>query len=127
MATPVSNAVGLSGDPRIDGLVQGSAWQFGAGPSVLTYSLSLNDTLTYGSFATDTRFADAVRSALAAWSNVANITFVESGSGTVFTSSTADIAFTLTGQDLEASGAAALGFFPSPEFANAALADSGYD
>src|SRR5688500_17767605 len=126
MATPVSNVVGLSGDARIDGLVQGSRWQFSGG-NVITYSLSLNDDLTYGSWSGNPQLATAVRAALAAWSQVANITFVESGSGTLFLNSTADIALTLTGDDLAQIGAVGLGIFPSPQFATAFLADTEYN
>ncbi len=52
MATPVSNSVALPAiiggdgtltDEYINGLVQGSSWQFGAGPRTLTYSFNLND------------------------------------------------------------------------------------
>jgi hypothetical protein len=32
MATPLANSVPLTGNPLIDGLVQGSSWQFGGGP-----------------------------------------------------------------------------------------------
>jgi hypothetical protein len=44
MATPVDNAVSATSNPLLEGLVQGSAWQFGS-TRVLTYSLSLNDSV----------------------------------------------------------------------------------
>jgi Ca2+-binding RTX toxin-like protein len=124
MATPVSNVIGLSGDPRIDGLAQGSRWQPSPGSNVITYSLSLNDTPN-GSWSVG--LEPGVRNALTAWSNVANITFVEQGSGTVFTTSTADIAITPTGDELQqALGAVGLGVFPSGALADAFIAASGY-
>lgn len=124
MATPVSNAVGLSGDPRIDGLIQGSRWQFSPGSNVITYSLSLNDTPgTPQSGPVGGFFGVAVSQALAAWSNVANIQFVQRGSGTVFTQSTADIAFTLTGDEI---GTPALAISPSPAYADAFFAGTAY-
>src|SRR6188474_2335534 len=99
MATPLANSVPLTGNPLIDGLVQGSSWQFGGGPHVLTYSFSNNDTPNGGpwTFGLSTAFTQALRE----WANVANITFVEQGSGGVFTQSTADIAAALTGTELE--------------------------
>ena len=44
MATPTSNTVGLTGNSLINGLLQGSSWQFSGGSHVLTYSFSLNDS-----------------------------------------------------------------------------------
>jgi hypothetical protein len=41
MAIPQGDVVALTGDARIDGLVQGSAWELGA-DRVLTYSLDQN-------------------------------------------------------------------------------------
>jgi hypothetical protein len=64
-----------------------------------------------------------VRQALSAWSNVANITFVEQGSGTLFTQSTADIAFTPIGDEL---GVSAISRFPSPAFADDFLKGTDY-
>jgi len=128
MATPTDNAVALSGNPWIDGLVQGSKWSFAPGSNVITYSFSLNDTVAsdgvtpVGGYWLD-EMRIAFQDAFTLWSNVANVRFVESGSGGVFASSTADIAITPTGNEL---GAAAVGFFPSPSFANSALASSGY-
>jgi hypothetical protein len=37
----------------VDGLVQGSAWQFGSGQRNVTYSLSLNDNPNGGSWTTE--------------------------------------------------------------------------
>ena len=91
MATPVSNSVplltgsnnnnGTLTDEFISGLAQGSSWVGGT----LTYSFSINDT--EGNQPPWTAaYISALRLALTAWSNVANINFVESGSGTVFMS-----------------------------------------
>ena len=127
MATPVSNSIALTGNPFVDGLVQGSSWQFGGGPHTLTYSLSLNDTPVGGNWTQRSDMAVAVIQAAAAWSNVANISFVQSGSGGVFTASTADIAVGLTGDDLtNAFGAIGLGLFPDHGFAADFAAGVGY-
>lgn len=77
MATPVDNVVPLTGDPLIDGLTWGSAWQFDGGSHVLTYSLSLNDNPNGGAWTT--AMSDAVRRALGEWSNVARIPSAERG------------------------------------------------
>jgi len=63
MATPLANSVPLTGNPLIDGLVQGSSWQFGGGPHVLTYSFSNNDTPNGGpwTFGLSTAFTQALR------------------------------------------------------------------
>jgi len=119
MATPLDNLVPLTGNSLIDGLTWGSAWQFEDASHVLTYSLSLNDNPNGGAW--NQTQADAVRRALAAWSSVANITFVETGSGTVYLDSPADLAFILTGNELHMQGLAALGIPPSPSFADAML------
>jgi hypothetical protein len=89
MATPTSNWIGLTGNPLIDGLTQGSAWTF-SGPPVLTYSLNIN-------FAVDAagnvvgpgpggnwtpQLSNALVQALTTWSNVANISFQHIQSGT---------------------------------------------
>ncbi|MBK7016909.1 MAG: M10 family metallopeptidase C-terminal domain-containing protein [Sulfuritalea sp.] len=125
MTAAADNVVPLTGNPLIDGLTWGAAWQFGGGAQVLTYSLSLNDNPNGGAW--NTTMSNAVWAALAAWSNVANISFVESGSGTVYTQSTADLAFILTGNELqtEMPGAVGVGLPPSPSLANAWLAAGG--
>src|SRR6266850_2999252 len=114
MATPSDNTVPLTGDPLKDGLLQGSSWQFGGGSHVLTYSLSLNDSSNGGPWTA--ALTAAIQSALAAWSNVADLTFVEAGSGKPFFRSTADLAITLTGNDLGNAfpGLLGLGLSPSP-------------
>lgn len=125
MVTATDNAVPLTGNPLIDGLTWGAAWQFGAAPHVLTYSLSLNDNPNGGAWST--AMSSAVGAALAAWSNVANISFLESGSGTVYTQSTADLAFILTGNELQTNvpGVVGLGLPPSPSFADTLLTTGG--
>ena len=112
MATPADSTVPFTGNPQIDALTQGSSWQFGAGPHVLTYSFSLNDNPVGGPWTST--LANPLRQVLAEWSNVANLSFLDSGSGTVVTQSTADMAITLTGNQLGA--ASGLGIFPSPSF-----------
>ena len=108
MAIPASNVAPGTGDARIAGLLQGSAWQFN-GPRVITYSFSLNDAP--GSSWT-AELQTAVSQAFAVWSTVANITFAEAGSGTVVLTSSADIAMAPVGADLGDVNALGLGFFP---------------
>lgn len=125
MTTAADNVVPLTGNPLIDGLTWGAAWQFGTGSHVLTYSLSLNDNPNGGAW--NTTLSNAVRAALTAWSNVANISFVEMGSGTVYTQSTADLAFVLTGNELGTGlpGLVALGLPPSPSYADSLISAGG--
>ena len=133
MATPVSNSVALPAidggngtltDEFINGLVQGSSWQFVGGPRTLTYSFNLNDG-PGGPFTG--AFVDAVNRALAEWSNVANISFQNIASGSFYYQSQADIAFTLTGFELQRDlGAVGLGVFPDPVFANTLRDGIGY-
>ena len=136
MATPVANSVGLTGNPLIDGLVQGSSWTFSNAQHQLTYSLNLNFDFDAqgqpyagqgGTWAANPALAGAVTRALAAWANVANISFNQVTSGTYLFQSTADLALALTGSDLQQSvSAVALGFFPDPAYATALLDDFGY-
>jgi serralysin len=132
MATPLADIVnppaptsnGTLTDEFIAGLVQGGAWSFGGGPQALTYSFSLPDGVffTPGGGAWTPALTGAVVRALDAWSHVANISFAESGSGGIFASSTADLALTLTGEQLlNEHGAVALGFIPDPDFADLLL------
>ena len=136
MATPSANSVnapapssnGTLTDEFIYGLVEGSAWTFGGGPRLLTYAFSLGDGLIVetGPYAWSQALREGFAQASATWASVANISLVESGSGTVLTASGADIAVTLTGSELVTdTGAAALGIFPSPPFADQLLAGGG--
>jgi serralysin len=123
---PVNGSNGSQTDEFINGLVQGGSWQFGNEPRNITYSFNLNfDLDTAGNFIPGRggnwtgAFVNAVNLALEAWSNVANISFVNITSGTYFPESKADMAFALTGNELLASGGVVgLGFFPDPAFAN---------
>src|SRR5690242_9762298 len=98
MATPADNRVPLTGNPLIDGLTQGSAWIF-AGAHHLTYSFSVDDEPTTRVPWTP-EWKSAFAAAMKEWSNVANISFSEAGSGTNFNTSGADIAVALTSDDL---------------------------
>ncbi len=119
MATPVSNSVSLTGNPSIDGLSQGSSWQF-SGSRVLTYSFSINDNPSGGNWTASS--SNAVAQAFTAWSNVANITFQQAGSGTVFTQSTADLAVTPSGDDIQSTlGGIGVAFSPDPDAITALL------
>lgn len=135
MATPVANLIGLTGDPLVNGLLQGSAWTF-TGTRVLTYSFNLNFDYTGwgqpiaapgGTWAESPAMQGAVERALASWAAVANLSFSPVSSGNYAFESTADIALALTGDDLQqALGAVALGFFPDPGYATDTLTEAGY-
>jgi len=143
MATPVSNSVplltaannsnGTLTDEFISGLVQGSSWTFGGGPRVLTYEFTLNDYVDADepdgpapgpgdTWAENPNLKVAFQQAFAAWSNVANISFVEHGSPDAhfYFQSSADIALIPTGDELaqEIPGyvVVAIGIFPDPNF-----------
>ena len=136
MATAVSNSAPLPAidggngslfDEQINGLAQGGAWQFGTGARTLTYSFNINFDLGFGGGIVPgsggnwtTPLVEAVNRALAEWSNVANISFQNIASGTYYFESNADLAFTLTGADLQSdpeTPALALGIFPDNSFA----------
>src|SRR5260221_9143558 len=93
MAVPTGNSVPLTGNPLIDGLTEGSSWRLGA-DRTLTYSL--DDDPDFGSWSGLTGLSADIRAAFDAWSNVANIHFLQvAGTGDPATSP-ADIAFILT-------------------------------
>jgi hypothetical protein len=136
LATAVSNSVSLPTvngsngtltDEFVNGLVHGGSWQFGAGPRTLTYSFNINDgydavgNLIPGSGgAWTTTLVDAVTRALGEWSKVANISFQNISSGIYYFQSSADLALTLTGSDLQSAvGAVGFGIFPDPVYADA--------
>ena len=115
MATPVHNAVaqlpGTSFENKaINGLVQGSVWQF-SGVHQLTYSL---DSSGYGGPWT-AEWSDAVAQAMAAWTAVADLSITQIPSrGSVYQSN-ADLSISLTGSYLASNfGAMAMGIFPDP-------------
>lgn len=128
MATPVANSIPLSGNPFIDGLTQGSSWQFAAGPRVITYSLSINDTPDAagqplgGTWSANPALHDAVDRAFAAWASVANVTFQKISIGDVYSQSPADIAVVLTGNELGAE-INAVGIFPDPAYVDRAFGE----
>jgi hypothetical protein len=124
MATPVGNSVSPSGDPYIDGLVQGSSWSFSGSP-VLTYKLHEEPgVLIDGTWSNPS----AVNQAMNAWGNVANISFQSLGTGGSFLTSPADLAVTATGDSLlvitysndPPSFATGLAIPPDPNFADSA-------
>jgi Ca2+-binding RTX toxin-like protein len=120
-AIPTSNIYPLTGTPELDGLTQGSAWQF-TGARVLTYSFNnvVEEGMTLGGVWTDGQ-KDALREALLAWETVANIHFVEIPGSDTIENNTANIAFGHTGSWL--SPAIGLGVFPSPDYVNLLLGE----
>ncbi len=120
-ATPIANAFPLSGNAVLDGLTQGSTWQF-SGARLLTYSF--NDISEEGLIlggAWNEVAKDAIREALVAWQSVANISFVEIPGSDTIENSTANIAFGHSGNSLyPVSG---LGVFPAPDYVNLLLGE----
>jgi Ca2+-binding RTX toxin-like protein len=110
MAIPSGRSVGATGNPLVDGLLQGNSWTFQAGPRVITYSL--NSTGYGGSWSTE--MAAAVDASFAAWEAVANVDFQQVSSGTFAWQSSADIAVGLTGdRQMSQWGTIGYAFFPT--------------
>ena len=123
MAVPRHNAVPLSGNPYVDGLVQGGAWIFN-GAHRLTYSFHIDppDSKVAGQW-TVARM-DALRDALASWSAVANLRFTEVYAPPEQAKSSADLAISLFSSPNNPQ-LAALAFFPDPNFINRLFAEVG--
>ena len=118
MATPVKDSVLPTGNPLIDGLLEGGSWQFSGAPN-LTYSLH-----ELGNGDVTPAFSAAVQNSFGAWAAVANVTFTQISSGTNAYQSTADIAITLTGDELvNEFGALGIGLFPDSEMGDSWLTD----
>lgn len=119
MATPVKDSVPLTGNPLIDGLVEGGSWQF-SGPRNLTYSL--HELPGEGNLTP--AFTAAIQNSFAAWAAVANVTFTQISSGTNAYQSAADLAITLTGDELvKEFGALGIGLFPDSDIGDSWLSD----
>ncbi|HWD22274.1 MAG TPA: M10 family metallopeptidase C-terminal domain-containing protein [Burkholderiales bacterium] len=118
MATAVGSSIALTGDARIDGLLQGGAWQF-SGPALLTYSFSANTEPGDPVWSSYPALAAAFAAAATAWSNVANVAFAEAGTGSVITQSPADIAVALENDPTVP--LVALSVFPDPQFVDASF------
>src|SRR5258706_12453719 len=131
--SPVDSGNGTLTDEFLHGLVQGNSWSFGGGAQVLTYSLNFNDD-GMGGFGPGGAWTPTLtagfQAALASWSNVANISFQQISSGTFYYQSSADIAATLTGDDLQNQpafvGAIGLGVIPDPALADDLLTSFGF-
>ncbi len=118
MATPVKDSVAITGNPLIDGLVEGGSWQF-SGPRNLTYSLH-----ELGDGNITPAFTAAIQNSFAAWAAVANVTFTQISSGQHAYQSTADLAITLTGDELvNEFGALGIGVFPDSDTGDGWLSD----
>jgi serralysin len=137
LLTDVGNDNGTLRDEFISGLVQGSAWTFGGGPQVLTYSLNINeDYETYppgppepgpgGQWDDHPGMAEAVANALAAWASVADITIqqIVVPADQYYFESGADLAITLSGDDLDrvfGGRVAGAAFFPDAGYVEEAV------
>ena len=93
MANPSGGSVGASGNPLIDGLLQGNSWTFQAGPRVITYSFNITG---YGGSWTQP-LVDGANAAYAAVEAICNVDFQQISSGTYVWQSNADIAMGVTG------------------------------
>ena len=101
-------------DEFVSGLVQGSSWTFGGGPRVLTWSLNINEDHTSyppgppepgpgGEWDDHPGMAAAVARALEAWGRVIDVSFQQlvAPPDQYYFESSADLAITLTGDDLD--------------------------
>ena len=114
MATPVGDAIGLTGNDSVDGLVQGGQWQFEPEDQrVLTFAFEVENGL---GVEWPEGLQEVVRLALGEWAAVADISFQEIPPTTDIDVSTANLAFAAVGNLLVDSGipATALGIFPDP-------------
>src|SRR5215813_4134359 len=98
MANAVQNSILPSGNPLIEGLVQGGSWTTDGNPNDRAHALTYSFTSSPAGFIWNSNSEDAVRAALQAWANVADITFNEDTSqfGQAFSQSTTDLTFSLT-------------------------------
>jgi serralysin len=104
VAQPQGDSVALTGDARIDGLVQGSEWILGANRT-LTYAFWGSE---YGSWSSAGKIA--FQGALQAWANVANVRFQQ-----VAPTLAEDISAVIWGSLGDAAAAA---YYPDPAFAD---------
>jgi len=98
MATAVQDSVPPSGNPLINGLLRGGSWPIDGNPNNRAHALTYSFTSSPAGRHWDSNSMDAVRAALQAWSNVADVSFTEDAtqSGMPFYESTTDLTFTLT-------------------------------
>lgn len=120
---PVGDSVAPTGDPEIDGLVQGGAWTF-PGDRIITYSLDLDDETPR---AWTAAMATAIDLAFDTWAAYINVDFQRVASNGLMLDSAADISVSLIYQpstdEFQVAGA---GVFPDPEVADDLLAGNDY-
>lgn len=116
MAIPVADSVALTGDPRVDGLIQGSRWVLGP-DNLITFSFHDSEFQAW-----DSTLRAAFFSGLTTWSDVAEIGFQEVLIGGTVEDSTADMAITFADGALQPD-ALGIGVFPDPDFADIFLAE----
>lgn len=125
MATPQGDVIGLTSNPFIDGLVQGSTWTWQPGATrTLTYSFHMDPPVPYAPWLWTSESMSAMSSALATWSSVANLGFVQVSDPPALYQSNADLAFSIYGDPWNPN-LVALAFFPDPAFVDQVLAESG--
>ncbi|MBL8486758.1 MAG: M10 family metallopeptidase C-terminal domain-containing protein, partial [Rhodocyclaceae bacterium] len=119
LASPVGNGAGLTGNPLLDGLMQGGRWVSpGEGPTEISYAF----TWTEDAVIWNDPWKDVIRSALAKWSEVADIRFVETVESENTEFAAADMAFTLFSISVPGADIYGLSFFPDPVVADGILA-----
>ncbi len=115
-ATPVHDSVPLSGDPFIDGLVQGSSWSF-SGTQTLTFSFFDGDPFDGDVFIWSEGEKSLARLAFQQWENVANIQFQEVAPPGTFFDNPSEISLSFS-DNLTAFDLLGLGAFPDPPVAD---------
>lgn len=121
VAVPTSNAAPLSGDPNIDGLVQGGAWVDGGGPVTLTYSFYTDGEYFGAGWGPGTR--ENVKAIMDSWAAVADIRFQElKPTNADYFFSPADINFISAGYPPDTNpGLLGFGYFPDPTYVDGDL------
>ncbi len=122
-ATPVHDSVPLSGDPFIDGLVQGSSWSFSGTPT-LTFSFFDGDPFDGDVFIWSEDAKSLARLALQQWENVANIQFEEVAPSGTFFDNPSEISLSFS-DNLTAFDLFGVAGFPDPPLMDVLLTLSG--
>jgi hypothetical protein len=121
VATPVGNAVPVSNDPFLAGLIQGGRWFF-SGPPVLTYSEHSDPPAgAYWNAGLSNDYAQA----FVEWANVANVSFQRTVGPALLTQTGADLALSLFRDPSEPS-LVSFTFPPDPAIADRILSASGF-
>jgi trimeric autotransporter adhesin len=123
-AIPVgdSAAAAITGNAKIDGLLQGSSWEF-PDARVITYSLNSNLEPGFPVRSWTTALTTAIDRAFEAWESVLDVDFQRVQSGKYYFESQADFSVNVAGSEL--GFLAGIGIFPDPVAADELLAGIG--